>query len=114
MASVDLASTHRMDSEVEEEAYDIVVEGDGFLYKQVRIIAGTLLMVGMGLAPPETVLTALSSEGEAGISGDADDESISTSTPKSQLRSCGVVGPTLPPERLCLEHIEYKYDHTSV
>lgn len=112
MASVDLASTHRMDSEVEEEAYDIVVEGDGFLYKQVRIIAGTLLMVGMGLAPPETVLTALSSEGEAGISGDADDESISTSTPKSQLRSCGVVGPTLPPERLCLEHIEY--DHTSV
>ena len=93
MASVDLASTHRMDSEVEEEAYDIVVEGDGFLYKQVRIIAGTLLMVGMAHAPPETVAAALARA--------AADE------PKSDLRRRGVVGPILPPELLTLEHIEY-------
>ena len=28
-------------------------------------------------------------------------------TPKSELRRRGVVGPTLPPEQLCLEHVEY-------
>ena len=28
--------------------HDIVVEGDGFLRKQVRLIAGTLVAVGMG------------------------------------------------------------------
>ena len=75
-------------------AYDVVIEGDGFLRYMVRIIAGTLLMVGMGLVPPETVAAALSFDGD-----------------KSQLRRRGVVGPTLPPERLCLEHIEYEQEH---
>eukprot|EP00966_Prymnesium_polylepis_P049681 1149897-Prymnesium_polylepis.1 len=88
----------------EEASYDIVVEGDGFLYKQVRIMAGTLVMVGMGLAPPETVLVALSSE-KVVEGGEG------SGTPQSELRRRGVVGPTLPPERLCLEHIEYERDH---
>lgn len=83
----------------EMDAYDIVVEGDGFLYKQVRIVAGTLLMVGMGLVPPETILIALSSdEREGGPLGDRDKSGKPMS--KGQLRSLGVVGPTLPPERL--------------
>ena len=72
--------------------YDVVVEGDGFLRYMVRIIAGTLLMVGMGLAPPETIMAALSCDNRDN---------------KSQLRRRGIVGPTLPPERLCLEHVEY-------
>ena len=49
------------------EAFDMVVEGDGFLYKQVRIIAGTLVMIGMGLAPAETVLAALGVEPSEGM-----------------------------------------------
>lgn len=77
---------------------DVVVEGDGFLRYMVRIIAGTLLMVGMGLAPPETVLAAL-------------DDCDAEHGEKSGRRRRGIVGPTLPPERLCLEHVEYDQDH---
>ena len=36
-----------------------MIEGDGFLRYMVRIIAGTLVMAGMGLAPPEAVRAAL-------------------------------------------------------
>ena len=88
------------------DAYDLVIEGEGFLYKMVRIVAGTLLMVGMGLAPPETVLTALAADGD----GDGDVEEP-RGVPKSEMRRRGVVGPTLPPERLCLEHVEYEREH---
>lgn len=91
----------------EGESYDIVVEGDGFLYKQVRILAGTLAMVGMGLAPPETVLTALASDADAGAAEGGN------GVPKAELRRRGVVGPTLPPERLRLEHVEYDREHDS-
>ena len=86
---------YRCAIEPHADGYDVVVEGDGFLRHMVRIIAGTLLMVGMGVAPPETVVAALSSSG-----GD-----------QSQLRRRGIVGPTLPPERLCLEWVEYDQDH---
>jgi tRNA pseudouridine38-40 synthase len=91
------------------EAYDVVVVGDGFLFKMVRIIAGTLLMVGMGLAPPETVLIALAPDAE-GKTPSAAAEAVA-GRPKAELRRLGVVGPILPPDRLCLEHIEY-YDRT--
>lgn len=37
------------------ESVRILVTGDGFLYNMVRIIAGTLLAVGMGKIPPEKV-----------------------------------------------------------
>lgn len=93
------------------EAYDLVIEGDGFLYKMVRIIAGTLLMVGMRLAPVETVLVALKKERQA---GQADDLAASVlGSPQNELRRRGIVGPTLPPEPLCLEHVEYDRDHES-
>ena len=82
--------------DTEGDAIDLVLEGDGFLYKQVRIIAGTLAMIGMGLAPAEIIDAAL-----------ADTSSL----PKEELRRNGLVGPTLPPERLCLEHIEYEREH---
>ena len=86
------------------EGHDIVIEGDGFLYKMVRIIAGTLVTVGMELAPPETVRMALG----IGTQGEASD------VPKTELRRRGLVGPTLPPEPLCLERVEYDCEHPSV
>ena len=55
-------------------AYDIVVEGDRFLYKMVRLIAGTLVGVGMGLLPPEAVVEALGTphagESDSGLAPD--------------------------------------------
>ncbi len=69
---------------VEKRLEDIVirVEGNGFLYNMVRIIAGTLLDVGVGRWEPEDVKTML----------EAKDRQAS--------------GPTAPPEGLCLCAIE--------
>lgn len=47
---------YRLD--VEQEDRDLIVirvSGNGFLYNMVRIIAGTLMKVGMGIYPPEHV-----------------------------------------------------------
>ena len=41
--------------ERERDCVRILVTGDGFLYHMVRIIAGTLMAVGMGKLPPEAV-----------------------------------------------------------
>ncbi|MBI3205896.1 MAG: tRNA pseudouridine(38-40) synthase TruA [Myxococcales bacterium] len=60
---------------------DIVVTGNRFLYKMVRIIAGTLVDVGRSRLPPGTVSRALAS-------GARDD-----------------LGMTAPPEGLCLEKV---------
>ena len=89
---------YRCAVEPQGDAVDLVLEGDGFLYKMVRIVAGTLAMIGMGLAPAEIIPAALDPAG-------------SGSLPKEMLRRHGLVGPTLPPERLCLEHIEYERAH---
>ena len=66
----------------------LLIEGDGFLYKMVRILAGSILSVGMGLREAVDIKRALDD--------DIDGEGGSVA-----------VGPTLPPERLVLEHIEY-------
>ena len=71
--------------------FDIVVEGDGFLYKQVRIMAGTLVMVGMGLADPGIVERAIRAPDLGSASAER--------------------GPALPPERLSLLHVEFDEDH---
>ena len=68
----------------EEEVTKVVMEGEGFLYNMCRIIAGTLLQVGHGLRTAESVEEALESLDRA---------------------RCG---PTLPPQGLCLEHVEYE------
>ncbi len=60
-----------------------VFRGSGFLYNMVRIMAGTLVQVGMGKAEPEMVSKAL----ESGVRV--------------------MAGPTLPPQGLCLESVEY-------
>ena len=61
----------------------IRIRGNGFLYNMVRIIAGTLLQVGMGAVPPGNM---------AGIIAAAD---------RSKA------GPTAPPEGLTLVRIDY-------
>lgn len=61
----------------------IVVEGDGFLYNMVRIIAGTLMEVGRGYFEPGHIDRILS---------EADRR---------------LAGPTLGPQGLCLEWIRY-------
>ncbi len=61
----------------------ITVTGSGFLYNMIRIIAGTLLEVGRGAYPPETVQTML--EG----------------------RDRSLAGPTAPAQGLTLVKIEY-------
>jgi tRNA pseudouridine38-40 synthase len=56
----------------------IDVEGDGFLHNMVRIIAGSLVMVGAGRRPPEWLASALAA------------------------RSRPAAGPTAPPQGLVL------------
>jgi tRNA pseudouridine38-40 synthase len=61
----------------------IRVAGSGFLYNMIRIIAGTLLEVGRGAYPPETV--------QAMLAG----------------RDRSLAGPTAPAQGLTLVKIEY-------
>lgn len=61
----------------------IDVEGDGFLYNQVRNMVGTLYEVGRGHWPPEKVRAILASRQRANA------------------------GPTAPPHGLCLQWVRY-------
>lgn len=61
----------------------IDVEGDGFLYNQVRIMVGTLVEIGRGHWPPERVEALLTA------------------------RDRGQAGPTAPPQGLCLQWVRY-------
>ena len=71
----------------QDDVTKVIMEGDGFLYHQCRILAGTLLQVGHGLRDVESCKTALESRDRA---------------------TCG---PTLPADGLCLEHVEYTRPH---
>ena len=61
----------------------IDVEGDGFLYNQVRNMVGTLVEIGRGHWPAERVSEIMES------------------------RDRGRAGPTAPPQGLCLQWIRY-------
>ncbi len=67
----------------QDDFVDISVEGDGFLYNMVRIIAGTLLEVGRSRFAPERI-----------------DEVIAATDRR-------IAGPTLPPNGLTLMWIRY-------
>lgn len=74
------------DCRVEQTSDDrvvIAIEGNGFLYNMVRIVAGTLVEVGRGRFRPEDIDAMLAAK---------------------DRRSAG---PTLPPEGLCLMWIDY-------
>lgn len=62
----------------------IEIEADGFLYNMVRNIAGTLIEIGRGRFPPESMKSILD----------------------SRNRKCA--GPTLPAKGLCLIKVKYK------
>lgn len=53
--------------QVEEQEADLVIRvcGNGFLYNMVRIIAGTLLEVGQGKRPPESMTEVLETKDRA-------------------------------------------------
>jgi len=73
----------RCDVERHLDEIRIDVEGDGFLYKQVRTMAGTLLNVGRGHWEPRHVVSILESRDRA------------------------QAGPTAPAQGLCLEWVRY-------
>jgi tRNA pseudouridine38-40 synthase len=65
----------------------IEVEGNGFLYNMVRIIAGSLVMVGAGRRKAEWLAAALAAQSRA------------------------AAGPTAPPEGLVLVSTQLETDH---
>lgn len=76
---------HRCDVErTPEGRVAITVEGNGFLYHMVRIIAGTLCEVGRGKQPSAWVADVLAS--------------------RDRMRA----GPTMPPQGLCLDWIQHQ------
>jgi tRNA pseudouridine38-40 synthase len=64
----------------------MTVQGNGFLYHMVRILAGTLLYVGLGKIAPGDIPAVLES--------------------RSRRRA----GKTMPPQGLCLEKVFYRPD----
>lgn len=66
-----------------ERLLRLTFEGDGFLYRMVRLITGSLLRAGRGQLDPGCILKAL--EGKAP----------------------SAAGPTAPPQGLCLEKVLY-------
>ncbi len=74
---------HRCEVNREGDRVVITVEGNGFLWNMVRILAGTLLEVGRGHFEPTRI-----------------DEVLSTADRQ-------LAGPTLPPNGLCLEWIRH-------
>ena len=74
---------YQIDLVEEREMIIIRVMGSGFLYNMVRIIAGTLMKVGMGVYPPEHVRDIL------------------------RARNRQAAGPTAPAKGLTLMKIEY-------
>ncbi len=63
----------RLDIKKNDELIEIIVEGNGFLYNMVRIIAGTLIEVGKGKKSPETVKEIIEGKArqDAGMTADA-------------------------------------------
>jgi tRNA pseudouridine38-40 synthase len=62
----------------------LTLQGDGFLYHMVRIIAGTLLLVAQGKIEPQAVAAIIDS------------------------RDRRQAGKTMPPQGLCLEQVLYE------
>ena len=73
-----------LEVEKEEELITIRVRGNGFLYNMVRIIAGTLVKIGMGVYPPEKMEEILEEKNRA------------------------AAGPTIPARGLTLVSLEYE------
>jgi len=77
-------TVHRCEVSRVDHEVQVTVEGDGFLYHMVRILAGTLVEVGRGRFEPTRIDHML------------------------QQADRRETGPTLPPQGLCLEWIRYR------
>ncbi len=75
---------YSLDIEKDGDMITIRISGSGFLYNMVRIIAGTLMKVGMGIYPPEHVKEIL------------------------EARDRKAAGPTAPAKGLTLIRLEYE------
>lgn len=75
---------YRADVVKEHDMITIRIKGSGFLYNMVRIIAGTLMKVGMGVYPPEHIKEILAA------------------------RNRKAAGPTAPARGLTLMSLEYE------
>ncbi|MGD8451236.1 MAG: tRNA pseudouridine(38-40) synthase TruA [Phycisphaerae bacterium] len=77
---------------IEQRYHEVLidVEGDGFLYNQVRIMVGTLIEIGRGHWPPERIAEILAT-------GDR-----------------SLAGPTVPPHGLTLEWVRYGVERGGV
>ena len=86
-AGASVATTVRQLYQVEVEEQDeevyFTLQGNGFLYKMVRNIVGTLLLIGEGKQPPEIVREIL------------------------RVGNRQAAGPTAPPEGLTLIKVDY-------
>jgi len=83
--STTVRTLHRCDVRwCEGEGLAITLEGDGFLYNMARIVAGTLLQVGVGCRSASSVEQVLAAADRV------------------------AAGPTAPAAGLCLEHVEYE------
>lgn len=67
----------------EDRVITLIVRGDGFLYHMVRILAGTLVLIGQGKMSPEQVPALL------------------------ETKDRTLAGPTMPPQGLTLERIYF-------
>lgn len=77
-------TVYSLDIEKDGDMITIRISGSGFLYNMVRIIAGTLMKVGMGIYPPEHVKEILAA------------------------RDRKQAGPTAPAKGLTLVSLEYE------
>ena len=74
---------YRATVEQQGDTISFTFRGNGFLYNQVRIMVGTLLQVGWGKTPVAAVPEILAA------------------------RDRTLAGPTVPPQGLFLEQVEY-------
>lgn len=67
-----------------QQLLKLEIEGDGFLYRMVRLLTGSLIRIGQGKLTPEELSEALGGSNPA------------------------AAGPAVPPHGLCLERVYYK------
>lgn len=77
-------TVYRLDLDREDDLITLRISGSGFLYNMVRIIAGTLLKIGMGIWTPEHMEEIL------------------------EARDRAAAGPTIPARGLTLVSLEYE------
>ena len=79
-----MRTVYSLELERKDDIITMTIQGNGFLYNMVRIIAGTLLMVGRGQMRPEEVEKIIDKRDRKGA------------------------GPTAPAKGLTLKVIEYE------